>query len=665
MGFLEPSALVWASVLAGVAALYLFRRRPRKLLVSALAFYKSLSAAHQESAWMRFLKKLIALLLSVGLVACSVAWLARLTFSPGETDAKTVILLVDRSASMSARTTPAEPTRLASGMQLLRQRLTGLPDRTGIAVIAYDARPEILLGRSNDRHAITAVLDQIRPQPIAGDPERALALAQALAIADAPAVIWHLTDSPAKAPQTDAPSKPEPDSTSPAAANSAPANPAGSNTPLPVAPNTSAIHVVDASRASSQPATVVSIIPPHAPGKNAGITAFHLRRLPLETDRYEAFIQIEGVAPEPEDAELEIRMNDRLAGLRKVPIKTGGRERIVLPFAAAECSRLRLTLRLPGDMLAADDALSVPVPGSWPVHVLWVSPTQEPYTELALRSLATAGMEVQYAKPADWPPKQLPDVVLFEGMAPPAEAPRCPVILLNPTASYRSFSIAPLKDGGVPLERLRVTDAAHPILYGVANERLLLTQTAALPAQTALEPLWIGPAGALLCAGEMEGQRTVVMAFSPLSSERLALTASYPLLLGNAIYWTTEHARHAVEGRHLKTGELLPITGATLDWTDVIIPSSSPAGANAAATAAGGTGGWLTLNGIGAWKTSDGRIGSAGLLSSAETNLSAEAAEAQEASTVSVWPGPGRLLLWLVLGLLCIEFWLFHRHAVY
>jgi hypothetical protein len=196
----------------------------------------------------------------------------------------------------------------------------------------------------------------------------------------------------------------------------------------------------------------------------------------------------------------------------------------------------------------------------------------------------------------------------------------------------------------------------------VATGRLALAQTAALAAEGALEPLWTGPAGPVLAAGEARGQRVAVFAFAPERSENLPLSASYPLLLGNAIHWATQPKTEALGARCLRTGEPIAPGGTHLAWID-------PAGRELARTSL--RHGWATLDRIGLWQSDGGQSGSAALLSPRETLLPASATEASAADATrrvrATWLR-GDLstpLLALVLLALLVESWLFHRHAVY
>ena len=65
MRFLSPHLLHLAWLALIPLALYLFRKRARRVPVSTLLFFRSLSREHQESAWLRKLKKWLSLLLTL------------------------------------------------------------------------------------------------------------------------------------------------------------------------------------------------------------------------------------------------------------------------------------------------------------------------------------------------------------------------------------------------------------------------------------------------------------------------------------------------------------------------------------------------------------------------------------------------------------------------
>ena len=149
MRFVDPSMLIWSALLVVPIVLYLVRPRPRQVRVSTLPFFKVLARAYQESSWMRRLKQFLSLLLSLLVILGAAFALAHLVMSPPAGALKSVVVLVDRSASMQAAAggggtrleqglgKPALVGRLARRHERDRDRLRS---PSGIALIAQSER---------------------------------------------------------------------------------------------------------------------------------------------------------------------------------------------------------------------------------------------------------------------------------------------------------------------------------------------------------------------------------------------------------------------------------------------------------------------------------------------------------------------------------------------
>ena len=609
MRFLLSSHLAWALTALVPLALYLFRRKPRRVPVSSLLFFKSLAREHQESAWLRRLKRLLSLLLTLLVIAGATAALARLVVSPVAGEVRSVVVVIDRSASMGAKDARGE-TRLAAAVARVRERLAGLPGAVPVMLIAFDRHAEIVVPKTFDRRAIERGLEALRVRPMEGDAPPALRLAAQLAAIETPAAVW-------------------------VAADSAP--------PLADVPE----------RVSIEPLAV-----PLAAPLNVGITGFDLRGLPLEFGRHEAFVQLQAVGPAPVETKLEVRIDGALTAVRELTLAPGSRENLLLPIEAHSGRVLTLHAMAAGDQLAEDDEVHVRIPEARPLRVIWVSPMPDPFTQLALTAISHEGeLAVFRSGPAAWPPTEPVDVAIFQNCLPKEWPADVAVIVINPPAALGPVQAVRLPGGGVPVENLRAPRERHALLHGVATGRLILTQTAVLAAEGALEPLWTGPAGPVLAAGEVRGQRVVVMGFSPEQSENLPLSASYPLLLGNAIQWAAQVRTAQLGTRTLHTGDAVTSRGTTLSWMNAdgsLVPTPL-------------RNGWAALDRGGLWQTDAGESGSAALLSARETLLPAGPADATRAGAGVSWlrGDLGWPLLWLVLGVVLVESWLFHRHAVY
>lgn len=616
MRFLAPSYLHLAWLVLIPVALHLFRRRAKQMPVSALLFFRSLAREHQESAWLRRLKKWIALLLAVLILLLGVFALARPTASAGGESPGALVIVLDRSASMAAKDDRGR-TRLDEAREWIRRRIQSLPGAAAASLIAFDTKPSVLISRSRNRRELLRLLEEVQPQPREGRPEIAIAAAGRLAALDQPAEIWLVSDES-------------------------------------VAPADSPAKVARSSVALDRPV-------------NAGITAFQIRRSPLSHGRHEALVQVTAAAANPGmlHAELEVEIGGRLAQLRELDLKPGEPVSLSLPVEGARGQAMQVSLRAEGDCLGYDNAVIAPLPDSRALVVAWFSEEPDPFTGIVLGSLVEAGeLEILKGGPQDWPPKEKPDIFIFEHWLPPQWPDDRPVIALNPRSSSGPVRAQPLAGRGVPHDAVRIADADHAVTYRITASPLAITQTCRLDIKGSLQPVWIADNDAVLAVGEVNGSRVVVSAVSPSQSERFALLPAFPLMLGNAVYWCAESVNAASDARPLRPGDWLRADGMVRwrqwDGEATITASDEPRN------------GLIEVARLGSWEAADGRSGSAVLASARETDVpkrEAAAADAKidkPAGALAASSGNWhRWLIWSLIGLLMVESFLFHRKAVY
>jgi hypothetical protein len=176
-----------------------------------------------------------------------------------------------------------------------------------------------------------------------------------------------------------------------------------------------------------------------------------------------------------------------------------------------------------------------------------------------------------------------------------------------------------------------------------------------------LEPLWFAGDETILAAGEVKGQRLILMGFSPGLSERLPLTASFPLLIGNALLWCVEEASERAMLPLYASGDLVEIDGGSVNWFEAVstglrnreLPLYSDV---------------LMMDRPGYWETDSGQTGASYLLSPSESNLPIKNPVTNEPTFATNTKGAASLKSWLLAILLIIllaEYWLLHRFAFY
>ncbi len=627
MQFLFPGYL-WLLLLGLIPVLlYLFRRKSKKVDVSTLVFFKTLAKEHQESAWLRRLKKLISFLITMAIICAAILALARLVFGlGGKEQVRSIVILLDRSASMAVVDEDGT-TRLDEAKQILRERLKQVPQDVGVSLVAYDVRPDIVQPRTLQRRELISRLEGLQIRPMADARNAAWETAQNLARLETPSVIWHVSDQSMQSIRAE-------------------------DTELPIPENVELKELNLALDSVSNPA----------------ITAFQIRPVSMEYSRYEAYVQValNEAAPEPVQARLNVHVGGMPAQFREIDLQPGERGGYTFEVAGAQDQLLRLELKSEQDDFPLDNQVMMPLPEARPILAAWIRPdeTEDPFTRFALSSIQDDGnLQLLKGSPKAWPLSEKVDAVIFDGWLPEEWPENLPVIVINPPGLSGPVAARKL-DAPIPYDSVRVGNEDHPVLFRVESSRVAVTQESIFQAGGSLEPLWIAGKEPVLAAGEYQGNRVVVMGFSPGVSERLPFTASFPLLVGNSLLWCVEGAAYQEKRiQQLATGEFADVKGEQVTWKewregreqDRTLPVSSDV---------------IEMNRIGVWETDSGNRGTSHIQSIHESNIPSRPDNAGDASDYfSVKSGfAGNLVLYLIgliLLLLLLESWLFHRHAVY
>ncbi len=622
MKFLHPVNLHWLWLALIPVALWLFRRKAKRVPVSTLLFFRALAREHQESAWLRRLKHILSLLLSLLLIVLATLALARPFSEGGGATSKSLVIMLDRSASMTAKDVRGR-SRIAEAKSILKERLKALPENVITSLVVYDGRSDVAQSRSTNRRELLRLIDQTEAVPVEDHAEDALVVAQRLAALDAPAEIWCVSD---RVP-----------------------NPGNGKRKTENESRTRFINV--ALEHSS----------------NIGITAFQIRPAPLARNRFEVFIEVSASSANEKQVEvtLEARLDGRLAQLRQIELKPGASTRLILPIEGGKGQRLEVETRCDGDCFGWDNAAIALLPDIKPLVVAWFTDTPDPFVELALTSmLAEDRIQVLKGGPNDFPPKEKPDVYVFENWLPKDWPTDRPALVLNPPTSSGPIRAQKL-ERAVPYDVLRALQPDHPVLYRVTSGRVAVTQTTTLSVSETLETLWMAGQEPVLAAGEANGQRIVVTAFVPGKSEQLALMSAFPLLIGNALYWCAESNDALASLKPKRPGDLVSMESGIVKW-------HSWNGAGFTEVSDEAKNDWLELRRIGLFEPMNGKAQSSLLLSTHETDLPAKSNAALNAqvseNAMQRWAAGGGMwarLIWLALGVLLLESWLFHRQAVY
>ena len=617
MQFLSPQFLYLIGLSVIPIALYLFRRKSRTLDVSTLVFFKTLALEHQESVWLRRLKKLLSLILTLLMLILPIFVLSRLLPKQNDSESlSSIVILLDRSASMGVKNDKGE-SRLDEAKRRVRARLERVPEEVGVSLVAYDARPEVVQPRTFSRRELISRLEELRVQPIAARPREGLETASLLAGLEGPSAIWHASDRPF------------------------------------------VTELID----SDLTLEALNVAMPNV--SNPAIIGFQLRPAPLQHAVHEAYVQIalNEAAKEEITARVEISVGGVPTQYRDVDLAPG--DRVGLSFQVNGVSRqiLKVEVKSESDQFLLDNQILVPLPEPRPILAAWIRPDEmeDPFTRLALSAIQDSGrFELLKGSPEAWPLSEEVDAIIFDGWLPEEWPTAIPAIVINPPASSGPIKVERLSSP-IPFNEIGVGNAEHPLLYRISTGRMALTQTVLFETANTLESLWFAGDETILAAGEVKGQRLILMGFSPRLSERLPLTASFPLLIGNALLWCVEEASERVMLPLYASGDLVEVDGSSVNWLEARstglrnreLPLYSDV---------------LVMDRPGYWETDSGQRGASFLLSASESNLPIKDPIANEVTFATNTKVTASLKNWLLVILLIIlfaEYWLLHRFAVY
>jgi len=177
MTFLNPLYLLGLAA-AGIPIVIhlLTRKRPRRIPFSSVEFLREVNVAQLRRFRLRELLLLILRVLAIAFLALA---LSRPAFKGalgkgGEGASSSIVLLVDRSASMGA--IEARTPLSQRAQEKARAVLDALEPGDEIQVVPFDAHPEPLFpNATTDQGRVRAALDALEPRPFTTDLEAAIA----------------------------------------------------------------------------------------------------------------------------------------------------------------------------------------------------------------------------------------------------------------------------------------------------------------------------------------------------------------------------------------------------------------------------------------------------------------------------------------------------------
>jgi Ca-activated chloride channel family protein len=548
MSLLGPIPLaIWAYIALGAAALavgaYIIKMRRRRFEVPFSHLWKRVLEQKDANSLWKQLKRLISLLLI--LIILGIIAFAALDPTLGATDreARSVVILVDASASMKAMdgTEDGSQSRLEAGKRRAKDLVDSMGGGDVAMVMKVDGQATPMSRFTSDAPMLNKVIDEISASDTPADLTRALgAASDALRDRKNPLIVL-ISDGAFPEQQLGLVSW---DASKPPAVEPAPDPKAGkAKVTAPGAQwNTKNLAAVDLAKID------VRYLPVGRRSDNVGIVAFNVRRYIANKAAYEVYIEVQNFGTEKATRQLALYNGDTAVDVKKIELTPGQRlKKIYAKLPGNIDNKLRASLRPvdgPGgsDSFALDDQAFALLPARKKQKVLMVT-TDNLFLEGAL--LVYDNVDSYKVTPEEYDAKPLladgMDVVIFDEHTPVTlPPPPASLLFFHPTGEHSPIKIA----REIRSPKVTEIDEGHPVMRWVTMSDVYMDRSSvfAPDAKKGESSLAFFVRDSLVAA-KREGRRKILaFGFSLPSTGRdgatdLPMRVAFPMLLVNTLDW--------------------------------------------------------------------------------------------------------------------------------
>ncbi|HXI54712.1 MAG TPA: VWA domain-containing protein [Polyangia bacterium] len=498
-------ALAGAALLTG---LYLLKLQRRRVLVAFSPLWTALGGERRSERWARQLRRWVSLLLQLVFLALLVLAAADPRPAAADRGGRSVVILIDRSASMGAR--DEDGLRIGRARRAAQEIVAGMAagDRLMIVSFAASVTPES--GFEDDAARLRASIERVGAGEEPGDLRGALAFARAVLRERPHPTLVLISDGAFSEDARRQVRWTEPGS-----------------------PDDGGLSLAGVD---------VRFVPVGRRRDNVAILSFGARRKPGDLASVEAALVVQNFRAVASKVLVEIVAGPQRVAIERVrlTLEPDERRRHVLPDVPAADTRLEATL-LSGDAgtaavddLAVDDRAFAVIPAAPRLKILRVGEGNL-FLDGALLSLGDA-VDVRRAKataaagPSAGNPWNAYDVVIFDGVTPPQAPTAGRFLYLDPSGPGSPFAVRGTLSDPIVSE----TKAHHPLLRHLALTDINIARARRLALATDDMAVASALGNPLIIARTRPNLRVVALAFDVRQSD-LPMRSAFPLLLANSL----------------------------------------------------------------------------------------------------------------------------------
>lgn len=516
---------------AGVAmvALYILKLRRRTVAVPFSVLWQRILKDKEATSLFSKLKRLLSLLLQLALLALLVLALGDPRAAATLIKGRSVVVLIDASASMQAK--DVGTSRLDSAKDEIKSLIRGMGGSDRMLIAQMDAAVTPLGPMSGDTSELERALDGVQPTEARADFPRALRFATDTLKGVENGEIVVVSDGDLGAAV---------DSAGP-------------------------VHLGDVK---------LSYMKVGKGHDNVGITQFSVRRYPLDKSRYEVMLEVTNTSADATaDIELTLLGDGQLVDLTKLRLQPGERLPRFYPNLSGASRTLEAKLTAIGDTkddLPADDHAYALLPERRRAKVLVVT-TGNTYLEAAL--LLDEYLDVTMVSPVDYANKYASGQVKFDSIVfdqvTPTNPPRAAAFYMDPRGPGSPVKV----EEALASPGFDKIDRKHPIVAFTALDQVNIARGHKLKPEPQDKVVGASFDGPILVAGTRGGFKFVAMGFDVRESD-LPLRVAWPVLLLNTINWFSDEDASYLSS--FRTGDVwrIPVAGQSSEAT-LALPGGS------------------------------------------------------------------------------------------
>ncbi|MFY9572443.1 MAG: VWA domain-containing protein [Blastocatellia bacterium] len=610
---LSSSALWWLLLGAIIIFFHLLKLKRRRAVVPSIILWKRALEELEANAPFKKLRRSLLLLLQLLALAALVFALARPAFVSRALASGSTIIVIDSTASMSAR--DEDGSRLDRAKQLAREMLEGLGGGDRAAIIENSSRVAVKSPLTSDLPALESAVNDIQETDAPGTLDDALRLASQIAKSEREATVVVIGDGGG--------SFIEPSPDSPISRPSLPPS------------DEASIRFVRVGRRSD----------------NVGIVAMNTRQLSANNGQ-EMFASVADFSGRARSIGVELRVEGKLIDARRLDLAENERRGLVFESLPREGGLAELSLDCEDD-LASDNIAYAFVPAAGRVRVGVVSDNQ-----FLLQALAVnPDIDASKISPTASTNGSDFDCLIIDGAFVGKPAEGVPVLAIDPPDSAGLWRATGQR------ERPEVTyvERSHPVNNFLNYADLHIESVNQREAASWLRPIASAGNDPVIWAGD-DGHRRIVLIGFNLARTDLPLKIEFPILLANSVSWLVGGDGPSIE-RAVRAGH--PVTIHTSAPAAII---SNPAGDSREIEARDGSAVFAETMRVGTYVVKDAPSFAASLLSEGESDTAPRDSIRIRAGAVNghteSFSSERELWRWIAvlgLALLMAEWWAYHK----